>query len=145
MGSTRIAASPEGAMKREITTAKIGRSMKKRENILVAALLRLALAATLGRRSTRRTGWRGVRVSEHHRRAGKEDPRQAVHDHLVARLQAVADDPIGAGPLPDRDRARLRYVLVGILPVGIDVDHLALRAFHHRALRHRDRLRTLRA
>src|SRR5580765_713891 len=99
MGSTRIAASPASAMKREITTAKIGRSMKKRENILVPALLRLALAAVLGRRSSRRTGRRRVRISQRHRRAGKEDPRQAIHDHLVARLQAVGDDPVGAGPL----------------------------------------------
>src|SRR5688572_10388225 len=35
MGSTRIAARPASTMKSEMTTAKIGRSMKKRENMML--------------------------------------------------------------------------------------------------------------
>jgi hypothetical protein len=38
IGSTRIAAIPASAMKSEMTTAKIGRSMKKRENMMVGYL-----------------------------------------------------------------------------------------------------------
>src|SRR5690242_2071156 len=34
IGSTRMAASPASAMKSEMTTAKMGRSMKKRENMM---------------------------------------------------------------------------------------------------------------
>ena len=46
------------------------------------------------------------------------------------------DDPVVAGPVADLHRARL-----GLALGADDVDELALRAFQHRALRHRDRVR----
>src|SRR5687768_2553442 len=52
MGSTRIAARPASAMKIESTAAKIGRSMKKRENIVYSLDVGAIVGTDARRRST---------------------------------------------------------------------------------------------
>ena len=111
IGSTRIAARPASTMKMEMTTAKIGRSMKKRgEHYFIrprpscASPLPPALGGArypappgggaFGSPSTA-PARRGRRSSPGHRRS----PCRPASGRR--------DDPVGAGPFADRDRARL--------------------------------------
>ena len=118
-------------MKIESTAAKIGRSMKKRENMATSSPQRLSWL--LGDLLFSRL------LGHLHRRA-RADLHHAVDDHLLAGLQAGGDDPVVARPVADLHRPRLGRALL------VDhVDELALRAFQHRALRHGDRVRARRA
>src|ERR1700757_4161246 len=91
MGSTRIATRPASAMKMDSTAAKIGRSMKKRENMV--GLLLLRRRAGCSRRGR-------VRVADHEGRARHHHHlHEAVGDHLVAGGHAGEHDPVGAGPV----------------------------------------------
>src|SRR5258708_39755979 len=120
-------------MKMESTAAKIGLSMKKRENM--ALLLRFCFGFRL-----RLLGLRlRSRFSDAHRSA-RSEAHQALDDHLVARLHAFLDDPRIARPVADLDRPRLRGAFL------VDhVDELALRPLEHRALRHGQRVGARRA
>ena len=79
IGSANIAIRPAMKMTIDSTAAKIGRSMKKRENCIGSAL-RGADVAGIG----------------HHRWPASEppssgpDPHQAVHHDVLARLEAVS-------------------------------------------------------
>src|SRR5947207_10383706 len=126
MGRLRIAARPASTMKMDSTAAKIGLSMKKRENMVL--LLRRWLALRLRRRF-------GASFGDVHR-GSRPEAHQTLDDHAIAGLHALVDDPGIARPLADLDRPRL----CGALLVD-DVDELALRSLHHRALRHRDGIR----
>src|SRR6185503_2514394 len=119
IGSTRIAARPAMVMKTEITAAKIGLSMKNRENIYLFC--------------------GGFWFSDLYRRS-RPQFHDAVDDHLVAFLEARGDDPLVLRPL-----ARLHRARVGGALLAHHVDELALRAVEHRALGHGDRVRMRRA
>src|SRR5438034_6082749 len=108
MGRLRIAARPASTMKMDSTAAKMGRSMKKRENM--GLFLRLRFCFRLG-----------AGLGDAHRRS-RPEAHQALDDHAVAGLHALVDDPGIARPLADLDRPRLR----GVLLVD-DIDELALR------------------
>src|SRR3954470_5876873 len=100
-----MAARPASMMKIDSTAAKIGRSMKKRENMLLLLRRRFAFAFRL-------------LLGNLHRSTGPE-LHEPVHDHFFARLQAVQHHPVGARPLAELDRARLRDPLL-----ADDVDEL---------------------
>src|SRR3954471_9003614 len=113
MGNVRIAARPASAMKMDRTAAKIGRSMKKRENMLFLRRgFRFFFCLCFGNLH------RGTRPDAHH----------AIGDHALAALQARGDDPGVAGPRAGLDRPRLGHALL-----VDDIDELALRPFEHRA------------
>src|SRR5437016_1702219 len=131
MGRLRIAARPASTMKMDSTAAKIGRSMKNLENmgrVLLLLFVRLRFCFRLG-----------AGLGDAHRRS-RPEAHQALDDHAIAGLHALVDDPGIARPFADLDRPRLS----GVFFVD-DVDELALRSFHHRALWHRKRVRARRA
>src|SRR5438128_8613178 len=101
MGRLRIAARPASTIKMDSTAAKIGRSMKKRENMVL--LLRRWFALRLRRRL-------GPGFGDAHRRS-RPEAHQALDDHAIAGLHALVDDPGIARPFADLDRPRLRRVL----------------------------------
>src|SRR5690349_18854147 len=100
IGSTRMAARPASAMKIESTAAKIGRSMKKRENIISPLLL---VARRLGRFRPRLGPLlRGddVRVADLHGGAGHHHHlHQSIGDDLVAGRDAREHDPLLRRPV----------------------------------------------
>src|SRR5947208_13314144 len=126
IGRLRIAARPASTMKMDSTAAKIGLSIKKRENMGLFLRLRFLLLR-LRRRLCPGFG-------DAHRRS-RPQAHQALDDHAIAGLDALVDDPGIARPFADFDRARLG----GVVLID-DVDELALRALEHRALRHGDRV-----
>src|SRR5438105_7495599 len=134
IGRLRIAARPASTIKIDSTAAKIGRSMKKREN-----MGRLFLRLWFLRLGRRLAGRIGIGVGDAHRRA-RPQAHQSLGDHAIAGLHALVDHPGVTGPVTDLDRARLcRAVFID------DVDELALRALEHRALRNGERIRARRA
>src|SRR5687767_7211939 len=114
-------------MNTESTTAKIGRSMKKRENM---GLLRLWLGGWLRFRLGLRLGFGNL-----DRRPGPE-LHEAVGDDALAALQALDDDPGIARPLARPHRPRLSQILV------VDqINEFSLWTLENGALRHEERLR----
>src|SRR2546421_11075839 len=110
IGRLRIAARPASTMKPDTTVAKIGLSMKKRENM--AFLLRFCFGFRLRLRGLRLLGLRlRSRFGDAHRGA-RSEAHQALDDHAVAGLNALVDDPGVAGPVADFDRPRLRGALL---------------------------------
>src|SRR3954465_6898568 len=92
IGKGRTAAGPASAVKAARTAAKIGRSMKKRENMLFLRRGCFCFGNLHGR----------ARPDAHH----------AIGDHALAALQARSDDPGVAGPRAGLDRPRLRHALL---------------------------------
>src|SRR5712692_6280701 len=127
MGKFLIAARPASTMKMESTAAKIGRSMKKRENMALLLRLRFCLGFRLRLRLR-------LRLGDAHRRAGPQ-AHQALDDHAVARLYAVVDHPAVARPVADLDRAR--FSLAFFID---DINKFSLGTFEDGALRHRKRV-----
>src|SRR6266850_5761215 len=138
IGRLRIAARPAITMKIESTAANIGRSMKKRENMMELPLFLCDDgSAAFGRPVLRGVGFPRLRFSDSHGRA-RADLHDAVHDHAIAGGETRSHDPGFAVPVAKLDRPGLGLAL------GVDdVDELALRTFEHRALRHQDRGRPL--
>src|SRR5213592_100403 len=99
IGSERIADRPAMTKKIDSTAAKIGRSMKKRENMGRAPRGLLGRRGGLGGPAGR--GRR--RLRELHRCAGEEDARHAVDDDVVAGGQALGDDPAVGELVADDD------------------------------------------
>ena len=155
----RIAASPAMTMKIDSTAAKIGRSIKKRENIgdsfriLVFALYFFASAFFTSPLPALRPAFafHSGRRAKHDRCAtgDREQLGGAVGDDDIARLQTRLDDPlllaVDFDPIAQRHWARQRDVGLAVLTFTGNEDELALRPIHHRALRHDDRVRTHRA
>src|SRR2546422_4605957 len=125
IGRLSTAASPASTMKMDTTAAKMGRSMKNREN----------MGLLLGRGF----GCFGLCFGNPHRGA-RPEAHHAVDDHALARLEPARDDPGLPRPFAGLDRARL-----GLAFFIDDVDELSLRPFQHRALRHGDRVGARRA
>src|SRR6185312_12056786 len=124
-------ASPPASMKMIATTAaKIGRSMKKRENMRGAA----AYFGAARLRSRRRDVRRRVDLG-----AGREAQR-AVDDHRVAVLEALVDEPVVAVPVADVDRPHRGLAVLAEQP-----HEVALGTLLDGALRHQDRVRPQRA
>src|SRR5437867_4272229 len=106
MGRLRIAARPASTMKMDSTAAKIGLSMKSRENMDL--FLRLRFGFRLALRLRRRLG---ASFGDAHRRS-RPEAHQALDDHAIAGLHVLVDDPGIARPFADLDRQRLRGVLL---------------------------------
>src|SRR5437764_6357792 len=106
-GSERIAASPASTMKVEMTAAKSGRSMKKRDNMGVPSRL-LGRGAVGGRSRFFSAGCRRRFGARQLDRRARLQPGDAVDDHVVAGIQAGFDDekiaPIAVDPVADTDR-----------------------------------------
>src|ERR1043165_3658504 len=79
-GSVTIAIRPAMKITIESTAAKIGRSMKKRDSRMILALRHGGVGRVLHGHHARR-----------HLDAGPH-PHEAVHDHLLTRLEAGAHD-----------------------------------------------------
>ncbi len=155
MGRVRIAASPARTRNSEITAAKIGRSMKKRENMAASAgydfgaggaLLSFAGAPPPPSGAAGPCGGASATMG-----APGAQARDAVDDYALAGLEPRLDDPQVADlrvgrvdPLAEGDRAHRGHVLAVLVAVD-DVDELALRAVEHRDLRNGDRLVARRA
>src|SRR5882672_10732608 len=121
IGRLRIAARPAITMKIESTAAKIGRSMKKRENMWSSLLLRDdgSPAFGLGRPVLRGVGFPRLRGRDSHGRA-RADFHHAVHDHPVSGVETCGDNPGIAVPVAQLDRPGLGLAL------GVDhIDELA--------------------
>src|SRR5512138_643973 len=170
IGRLRIAESPASTRKIEITAAKIGRSMKKRENMSGYPLFlggfgrrlagarrgrrrrRLLLRRLLGRR-LRRCAARCIRdrAGGRRRRASREldrltrhhDLGDAVDDYVVAGVQSRLDNPQvrAVAGHPFAELHRLRHRdVLAVLVLAGDVDEFALRPVEHRGLRNGDRI-----
>src|SRR5581483_1862934 len=104
IGRLKAAIAPASMITIAITQAKTGRSMKKRDNAMRRSFLL-------------RAGWGGLWL---HRRGydfhvGLDHSgalHQALHDHLVARFQAVQDLPVAADHAAGLDHFEPRHVLI---------------------------------
>src|SRR6516162_7554940 len=106
MGSCTIATSPAMQITMEMTTEKIGRSMKKWES-----MSRFPLAFR-GRARRLRKRRRLLRSGRHfHRRSGRELHHAVDHD-VVTRAEAIGDEPVLALPGPDLHRSNLGLVVL---------------------------------
>ena len=124
----------------DMTIAKIGRSMKKWENI--GAVYRLSRRPSLGFFSGGRgipaAALSGLPVPSSHNldRSSLGEAHDAVRDHLVAGRQTPGDKPVLTLPVTHLDTADL------CLALGVhDPDEEALRALQHGLLRHQHQRR----
>src|SRR3954465_4536466 len=104
-------------MNRDRTAAKMGRSMKNRENIYF-----FSAAGFSGGACGLSVPACGFGRGNLHRSA-RPELHQPVDDDSIAGLQAFGDDPVIACPFAERDRTRLG----GAFFID-DVDELSLRA-----------------
>src|SRR6266850_3632088 len=136
IGSVRIDARPASTRNIERTAAKIGRSIKKRENMQMPLLLFGGLLGgiRLGRRDLAGLGGIGGRRLcdlDWRARAGLY---HAIHDYLVSGLEAAEDNPVLSGPVAYLNGARFDDAL------GVDGQHdLGARTLQHGALWNRNR------
>src|SRR5512143_2404643 len=119
MGSPDIATSPTRTVTMEITIATIGRLTKKRAMLLrLGRRLRSTLAGGGGRR--------GLRAHDH----AVPHLLQALDHDLLARLQALLDQPETVHPWPDLDVAERHLVAFADHRDAVEVlqlDHGSLR------------------
>src|SRR5574338_898533 len=148
-GNLTIATAPARVMTMEMTEAKIGRSIQKLEMFMVAARsLRRLLSGLLALQfflHPRQGGSGGLRalgfggpgslgrcLFDAFQGCARTYPDRAIHHDLLARLEALENEPVVAVPI-----AHLHHPLFGLAVL----DHpyiVALGALQHRPLRHQD-------
>jgi hypothetical protein len=131
VGSPDMATRPTMVIRIEMTMATIGRLMKNLDMAAYPLLAGAAAARRVFRRAWRRClGDEGLRIDGHTR----AHLLGTLGDHLLARLQPLADDPVAADALANRHRPDVDLV------VGADHGHQVLALdFGDGPLRHQQR------